>query len=118
MTAIRSPNSASSPEATNASNTVASKSKSSSLRANRLSWSSSTAVLAGAPSAPARAARSYQPILASVGAAAAGLDPASLATLRSVRRWDGVAALPSARTRAVRSEYSPKVSLRTDIPGG
>ena len=70
-----------------------------------LSWSISTAVLAGAASDLARAARSSQPILASVGAAAAGLDPASLATLRRVSRRADAAVLPSARTRAVRSEY-------------
>src|SRR5260370_5829751 len=79
------------------------------LPANRLSWSSSTAVLAwSARSAPARRARSSQPTLASVGAAAAGLDPASFATLRNVSLRDGVAVLPSARTRAVRSQYQSR----------
>ena len=77
----------------------------------RRSRSSSTAALAGPSIAPARAARSAQPTLASVGAAAAGLDPASLATLRSVSRRAG-RGLPASRAIRAREPGIP-VALRS-----
>lgn len=70
------------------------------------SSSTSVAAFSVCLSRRARPARSSQPTPASVGASAAGLDPAWRCTLRSARRRAGAASRPSRPTRSETAAYS------------